>query len=342
MPASLLSWLASAELRAPDGPEAGHCLSWWNPRHPGYAYPEISGLLLHLLAVEGAAPARRAELARALVMDPAPVEGVARDQQAYTFDTAMALHGLLADATPAGTEDVARRWTDLLVTAADKRSPAAGQSWPSALTPETRWSESFGAHQAKVVGALLASRRRFGASAGVGDAIVACIDVATEVQEVDGRFRAHALTSRTYVHSHCYAVEGLLMAVAGGAATGGPSDLKTLADLKDRARAGASWLAAVQQATGGLAAWHDGQTASGPVRADATAQALRIWTLVDPDAYADSCARAVAALEGLRARGRGLRYEPESDDVNAWSTIFGYQALSWSADPRSASVASLV
>lgn len=339
MPASLLSWLASTELRAPDGPGAGHCLSWWNPRHPGYAYPEISGLLLHLLAVEGAAPSRRDELVRALVVDPAPVEGVARDEQAYTFDTAMALGGLLADATRAGTEGVARRWTDLLVTAADKRSPAAGQSWARALTPETRWSESFGAHQAKVVGALLASRDRFGPSAGVGDAVGICVAAATEIQEVDGRFRAHSLTVQTYVHSHCYAVEGLLMAASGGASTTHES---VLADLKDRARAGASWLAAVQQASGGLAAWHDGQSSSGPVRADATAQALRIWTLVDPDAYADSCARAVAALEGLRVPGRGLRYEPGSDDVNAWSTIFAYQALSWQAGATAASVASLV
>jgi hypothetical protein len=248
----------------------------------------------------------------------------------------MALGGLLADATATGVEEVARRWTDLLVTAADKRSPAAGQSWASALTPETRWSESFGAHQAKVVGALLGSKRRFGAAAGVGDAVDVCVAAATEVQEPDGRFRAHALTTRTYVHSHCYAVEGLLMAAAGSASGAHQ------AELTDRARAGASWLAAVQQASGGLAAWHDGRSASGPVRADATAQALRIWTLVDPDVYGDSCARAAAALDGLRVPGRGLRYEPESDDVNAWCTIFGYQALSWHTDATPASAASLV
>jgi hypothetical protein len=245
----------------------------------------------------------------------------------------MALRGLLADATPAGTEEVARHWTDLLVTAADKRSPAAGQSWASALRPETWWSESFGAHQAKVVGAQLAARDRFGDSAGVSDAVDACVGAATQVQEPDGRFRAYPLTGGTYVHSHCYAVEGLLMAAGPGGATG---------DLLDRARAGASWLAAVQQASGGLAAWHDGRSASGPVRADATAQALRIWTLVDAADFADSCARAVAALEGLRVPGRGLRYEPDSDDVNAWSTIFGHQALSWHTGAEPASVASLV
>ncbi|MFL6099788.1 MAG: hypothetical protein ACJ71T_07525 [Actinomycetales bacterium] len=342
MPASLLSWLASAELRAPDGPGAGHCLSWWNPRHPGYPYPEISGLLLHLLAVESAAPSRRGELVQALVRDPAPVEGVARDGQAYTFDTAMALGGLLADLTTAGTDEVARRWTDLLVTAADKRSPAAAQSWASALRPETRWSESYGAHQAKVVGALLAARDRFGDSARMRDAVDVCVAAATEVQEPDGRFRAHAFARQTYVHSHCYAVEGLLMAAADGGSTADQPDQGDLRDLRDRLWAGAAWLAAVQEASGGLVAWHDGRSASGPVRADATAQALRIWTLVDPDHFADSSARAAAALEALRVPGRGLRYEPDSDDVNAWSTIFGHQALSWHNDAAAASVASLV
>ncbi len=75
----------------------GHCVSWWNPLHPGYPYPEISGLLLQLLADIDAAPTRRRELAAALLADLDAGQGIRRGEHAYTFDTAMAVRGLLAD-----------------------------------------------------------------------------------------------------------------------------------------------------------------------------------------------------------------------------------------------------
>ena len=134
VPASLLRWLASADLGAPDG----HCLSWWNPERPGYPYPEISGLLLHLLAIEGVAPQRRAELRQALVAGESagsgseagvgPLLGVARAGRPYTFDTAMGLRGLLADHDrPRTRRPVRSRGPGgALITAAERRTPAAG------------------------------------------------------------------------------------------------------------------------------------------------------------------------------------------------------------------------
>jgi hypothetical protein len=331
----LLSWLTSAELAAPDG----HCLSWWNPGHPGYPYPEISGLLLTLLSIEDVAADRRAELTNALVADASVgdevARGVARGARAYTFDTAMALRGLLLDGrrSPA-VHDLALRWTELLVRAAEEHDPAAGGAWGAAeLTSATHWSESFGAHQAKVCGALVAAADRFGRPPELRAALETYVRAATDVQRDDGRFPAHPRTNVTYVHSHCYAVEGLLMAAAGGA---------RVEDGVGRVLAAAGWLASAQRPDGGLAAWHDGTRAWGPVRADATAQALRIWTLADPERFAGNRLAATRLLESLRVSGRGLRYEPDSADVNAWATIFGHQALTWQRDVSAARPAELV
>src|SRR4051794_15030809 len=59
----MAAWLVSDRVILPDG----HVRSWDNPAHPGYAYPEITGLLLSLLSHEGPAPeATRDRLALAL------------------------------------------------------------------------------------------------------------------------------------------------------------------------------------------------------------------------------------------------------------------------------------
>ncbi len=93
--------------------------------------------------------------------------------------------------------------------------------------------------------------------------------------------------------------------------------------------AGARWLADVQRPDGSLGAWHDGSADSGPARTDATAQALRIWTLVDRDRFAEPAVRAAAALRRNVVGSRGVRYEAGSDDLCSWATIFAVQALSW-------------
>ncbi|HEY1920736.1 MAG TPA: hypothetical protein VGH27_34640 [Streptosporangiaceae bacterium] len=340
-PRDLVRWLASGDLGTP----SGHCLSWWNPDHAGYAYPEISGLLLRLLALADVAPARRQGLRHALLEGYAPGQAVQRGGQGYTFDTAMALAGLLATTQPAdlagtardraaGGADLGRAalgWTTLLITAAQEADAAPGQPAGGRPAAGTRWSMAFGAHQAKVCGALLEAERVLGPRPDLSDAITACATAALAVQEDDGRFRIHAASPLTYTHSHCYAVEGLLMRAAA----------RRGANLHEAA-AGAAWLAAAQQPDGSLRAWHDGRTAAGPARADATAQALRIWVLVDHDRFAGQADRARGFLSGLCASPRGLRYEPGSGDVNAWATIFATQALTWHADPAGAHAARIV
>jgi hypothetical protein len=348
----MLSWLTGPDLEASDG----HCLSWSNPAGTGYSYPEISGLLLHLLSRSETAIGRREQLRRALIGERAKGTAIRRGGQSYTFDTAMVVGGMLAHAqaglhvspgggpagSPAGQadgaeldgaelDDAVRGWVTVLIGAVGHRNPFAEDTGPGQLTASTSWSRAFGAHQAKVCGALLDAERLLSPLPDLCEAVAACAAAALDVLGDDGRFRIHAASPMTYVHSHCYAVEGLLMLAAAGAR-----------GVSEEAAAGAEWLAAAQQPEGGLRAWHDGSTASGPPRADATAQAIRIWTLVDRGRFADETARAWAFLAGLQAPAAGLRYEAGSADVNAWATIFAVQALSWSADPLAADAARLV
>ena len=334
-PEDLLRWLASDDVAAPDG----HCLSWWNPSRPGYPYPEISGLLLHLLSLEHRAAETRERLTGALLAEHATGVGVRRHGLAYTFDTAMALRGLLAADDASVHSGVATDWALVLIEAAQRRSATAGvprpepPTGPQPLEPQTRWSLAFGGHQAKVCGALLDYRRRYGPLPGLAEAVEVLAGAALSVQDGDGRFRIHARSHLTYTHSHCYAVEGLLQRAADAGARGG---------WPEPVVAGAHWLAGAQQPDGGLRAWHDGVQASGARHADATAQALRIWLVVDPDRYAEPAARARDFLWRLWVPPRGLRYSDDSDDVNAWATIFAAQALAWQAEPGRADAARIV
>ncbi len=327
LPEHLLEWLVSPDLESADG----HCLSWWNPSHEGYPYPEISGLLLHLLADLDAAPTRRRALADALLADLGAGQGTRRGGHSYTFDTAMAVHGLLADGRQGERTRSAAR---LLISAVEQRNPAAGGPHPGPATDETPWSMSFGAHQAKICGALVTARETWGQIAGLDDAIQACSDAALEVQEDDGRFRIHGASRDTYVHSHCYAVEGLMMRDAVAVQGDSP--------WSEPVVAGARWLAGVQRPDGSLGAWHDGSADRGPARADATAQALRIWTLVDRDRFAEPASRAAAALRRNVVAPRGVRYEESSDDLCSWATIFAVQALSWLETPDTGSARRIV
>ena len=92
----------------------------------------------------------------------------------------------------------------------------------------------------------------------------------------DGRFRIHFNSGESYVHAHCYAVEGLLCLIQRG-----------WTDLIPTARECAAWLAEIQDSGGGVPAWHDGSRPYGKCHADATAQAARIWLCVDHRSFAE-------------------------------------------------------
>lgn len=303
----LSAWLSSDDLIG----ATGHCLSWANPDHPGYEYPELTGLLLSFLSRSGHGPRRARQLHDALSASAAP-DGVRRGEITYAFDTAMALRGLLDFRADGAAAYPVPQWTRALVEAVET---GRGCHPTPSLQPSTRWSLAFGPHQAKLAAGLCAAGRH-----GVADpsgVLAQLRDRTLSLQQPDGRFRIHAESDLTYLHAHCYAVEGLLM--IGGTDAG--------------VRTGVAWLSRVQGGDGGFRAWHDGVVASGPARSDATAQAIRLFRYVDETHYQPEIESARAFLSRCIDPRGGVRYEPDSADRTAWSTIFAAQALAPAGHP---------
>jgi hypothetical protein len=311
--AQMLGWLVSPSVVNADG----RVMSWSNPQHAGYPYPEIAGYLLSLLALEGESTLDiRDRIARRLVSDISPAGGVGRDGADYVFDSAMALAGLIAHESAGGVLSDDRsidRLFDFVTLNLTARQAGTGLS----TTDPDHWSVSYGCHLLKAVIALYAydERRPRSTTSALVDRLVAEL---TGLYD-NGRFRANASSLVTYLHSCCYAVEGLL--VVQGRRQG---------EYRDLIRGSARWLAETQTSEGGLRAFHDGRDAFGTLHTDATAQAVRIWSLVDAKAYQEQIDRGLGFLAEMRTPVGGLRYEPGSDDVNTWATIFGLQAVQWS------------
>ncbi len=284
---------------------SGQVLSWVNPDHPGYPYPEIGGLWLRWAKLRGVVPELRARVSawlRAALDD----DCVGRDGVRYTFDAGVVLAGL--DAEEGGTSAHWQRLVDRIA------------SGTATLPPlDARWSTRVGPHFLKLAsGALRAARP-------------ATVDVAAALATIDVRMGAggRIFTSpddSTYAHAHAYAVEGLL-ALA--------HDESPLPSARKRryaaaAQQGAHWLVTVQRPSGGIpASYEDGEEGVGPSRSDATAQAIRIWLLTDPDRFRPAIERALAFLRNVTHDCGGVRYDDTCDDLNTWATIFAEQALSW-------------
>ena len=82
----------------------GAVLSWVNPDHPGYPYPEAAGLWLTLTSQRAPHRLRQRNLvATNLVRRISNAGGLGRDEREYIFDTAIALQGLLAHKRAGGS-----------------------------------------------------------------------------------------------------------------------------------------------------------------------------------------------------------------------------------------------
>jgi hypothetical protein len=323
---SSLEWVASTALRD----TSGHVLSWLSQGHAGYPYPEVSGYLLALLADTGRHSERRASLVQALLAQPEA--GVERNGVLYAFDTGMALNGLglemrSGNVTPRLT-DRAAAWALRVQEFIGRRRARVP---PVPLRDETHWSDAFGSHESKLALPLVNYVTLFGPDEDARAALDRLLRLVLALQEPDGRFRVHAQSPLTYVHSHCYALEGLL------AQSLRPLTIGQQSSVTDALSNGADWLAEIQSARGGLHAWHDGEQASGPLRSDATAQAARIWQLVSAEGYRRPLARAMEFMQRSQSSLGALPYQPSTKDLNSWATIFWAQVQHWretGADPK--------
>ena len=308
------AWLSGQSVIRRDGA----VMSWVNPEHLGYPYPEIAGYMLSHLAYRGRSTAAlRNRVARHLLSDLTPSGSVGRHEVEYVFDSSMVLAGLLAHEENGGLLPDPRmvdRLRDYIVDRLTQRMGLDG-------TPEhalTHWSQSYGCHLIKTVISLSAydAARRTNTS-GLIDQLLSDLLPLYEPTAHGGRFHVNANSDVTYTHAHCYAVEGLIVL-----------DGRGRAGLREWIDGGAAWLASVQEADGGVPAEHDSTGARMQAHTDCTAQAVRIWTCADPELYADNIERGVAFLTNLSTNG-GIRYQVGSNDINTWATIFGAQAIDW-------------
>jgi hypothetical protein len=256
----------------------------------------------------------RNRIARRLVSDMSPAGAVGRGGIDFVFDSAMALTGLISHQAVGGMiPDPAAidRLFDYVARTLRSRRAYTGAT----ATDPNHWSVSYGCHLLKTSIALLAYEAQ-SASATVEPILDQLVDDLGPLYD-GGRFRVNAASTATYLHAHCYALEGLI-------------EMQALdARCSRLVRGGASWLADIQDSSGGIRAWHDGTRSFGPLRADATSQAVRIWTIVDRTGFSAPIDDALRFLRSLTTSDGGLRYEPGSDDANTWASIFGLQAFRW-------------
>ena len=309
-------WLRSPDVITVDG----SVISWVNPVHPGYAYPEIAGYMLSDLAFRGGdTVALRNIVARRLLADMTPSGAVGRNGIEYVFDSAMVLAGLIAHENDGGVlpdPDMPERLRRYIVNRLTRRIGLDG----NLENVPTHWSQSYGCHLIKTVISLTA----FDASRGT-DSWPLIKQLLTELLPLyeplgdGGRFHVNGASDVTYTHAHCYAIEGLLV-LEGRGRTG----------LRRWIDGGAAWLASVQEWNGGVPAEHDSNGPRMVAHADCTAQAVRVWTCADAELYADNIERGVRFLTELSSSG-GIRYAVGSNDINTWATIFGAQAIDFAA-----------
>jgi len=319
-----LEWVLSAPLRDDDGV----LRSWSGGARAGFRYPEATGFLVGVLldlhrrtgAAELLHEARRS--AAALVGASHASGGFGRDSVLYAFDSGVCLAAwtrLLEydghDPHP-GLRDATRETARYLEDAFRERRAAHDAASGEPLAPR-RWSSTFGPHQLKAVHALIAAER-LGLVSGASGAVRTWADEVCARYWHDDHFHWHPGRCATYAHAHCYALEGLLAFRRDG-------------QLGERAtalaRAGAEWLAQVQDPSGAIPTWYG--TADEPAlhAADVAAQAVRIWAVLDRARFAAPIERALRFLEGLTEPCGGVRYATTSDERSSWATLFTVQAV---------------
>lgn len=283
-------FLDSPRLRSSDG----RVLSWLGGAEPGYAYDEATALLARHRrwsgrrgGLEGAAAKNEATLGEVL-RRRLEVGWLARGGVDFVFDTGLALP-----------------WAPDPEALAAQLGRSLRQGIASRPEEPGRWSHVVGPHHLKVLPELLAA----------GEPVDDLVDAIVARSWTGSRFRIEPHGGATYVHAHCYALEGLVV----------------LGARPDVVEAGLAWLRELQGTDGGLPAWVGRPDPRRP--SDAVAQAVRLWSAVDPVAFAGPIARGLGWLAAAQETDGGIRYASTHPERNTWTTIFACQAAQWAVLP---------
>lgn len=251
-------------------------------------------------------------------------------EELWSFDIGMIINALVAYYEVTGERmplDVAIHAARWLTTEARRPSGELVPRFSISYGPipdGDRWSTRAGPHQAKVVLGLLRLARVTGDEYLIETARQLCHRV-LRYQDLDGRFITDLATGETYIHAHCYAVEGL----AGYAFISGDEKI-----LRAATKA-VDWLRSIVRPDGGVPCSYDGRNANQEERSDSTAQTLRLLILLkNMDEIAHLVAKRLLTFqcrESSKARRGGFRYSslrsgPEAD-LTTHGTMFAAQAL---------------
>jgi len=305
---ALFRWLTSQAVVRVDGA----VLSWHNPAHPGFPYPEAAALWLSWAAWRHARREPTPEVdqitlvAARLSRELLEQGGIGVRGSNYLFDTCLALDALARTelSGPPGTKER----DQALAVASGRLSRWVDEPAPVVPMPRDpdRWSRRWDAHLLRASG-ILGRAARILDRADLLD-ISRCL-----VERIPGR---GAIEAPDYLHARCYALEGRWMLEGA------------IPDVEEAIAA----LAEHQQEDGSLPA-RAGEPGDG--RSDATAQAVRLWCASNPDAFARRIRRGISWLLDQTDPSDGIRYEAGSEDLNTWAALFTDQALAWATDGES-------
>ena len=253
------------------------------------------------------------------------------DRTQYTFDAAICLSALMDLFKAASYVKYLRsskKIAEWLVKFQNQDgSIAAGYHPDHGIIDAGRWSMTTGCHHLKDVIALLKLYEQLGDERYILSA-KRLLEWGRKLQSKDGRFLIFPGNEETYVHAHCYAVEGLLYAA------------KYLGDntLMKRAVSGARWLSKIQNNDGSIWNWYNSKEDKIKV-SDATTQALRIWLILEREGPVNFytniekslrfLSRMQCSIEDERAFGGvyyGERGRKKIKHVNTGVTIFAIHA----------------
>ncbi|MCL5035676.1 MAG: hypothetical protein M1269_01030 [Chloroflexi bacterium] len=320
----LLEWLISSPVRSPEGA----LYAWIGEDGPSFKYPEVTAYFVKLCVIADSAAGNPGIMEKIgnsvdyLVEELEKNEGrINHNSRDYVFDTAMVLSALVAVRSkydmPVSKEllqSTARFIVDCLI-----RKKGVG-----IVTDDLpdRWSTGYNPHLLKVLPALcdyntlaISGDMEPIGSPGIIDGLI---------KEVLNDFVPRGVSapeffsvSPLYTHAFCYALEGLIGMRA-----------RNRIGLDAAIINGVELLSQWQNEDG---SWNNWQGAADKVQrpADATAQAIRLFIIVDPVKYENNIKRGIDYLKAGEAPGGGLYYSDRNMHQNACATIFAVQAFMW-------------
>lgn len=343
------SWLLDSDIQNKDGFLAGSFNAWYDEKRKqySYAYSEITGyaitMLLYLGRMEtklGAKAVARAGRAADWLIGKAYAEGMGfqcryyHDEKRFlphicSFDNGMCLNGLVNLYRVTGDRkylEISKRIAGWLIGIMQKPD---GSFYPKYdcvkkeyLESPNAWSGQSSSYHAKIsIGLLNLAEAALDVTYKIAAQKICDWVVARQFK--DGRFTTNACYDDTYLHPHCYTVEGLLTA-------GLNLDSE---DYMCAAADGAAWLTLARLGNGGLSNIYHNPEFSTDEHVDSLAQAIRLWIFSGEccDKQIDRLLEFQCESNDPKADG-GFYYGIEDGimkkHINAHATMFALQAMS--------------